>query len=455
MSAEQLGGLADGVRSRAQAIDGDLVRTVEDEVQAYRAVLERNPRQRPPDDLVEPLWMIGWLIYEASMGLLWGIAPAFESLEGERGERSRADAALVVRLADAARELPWPEFAPRALGAIRAHALVESKRDTELGFDAANMHHREARKKQKSYIDSHGREPGRERYILGLEEVLLQLALAETGTACRTAERVLGLWAEELDKDERDATWTEGESGRWTKRMFRQLYDGVAIGERALSVADGIRTRHGFTFEVDAERLAMPTAFRNPAIMTCRALLLVYSMCPEMQRLGEEPIGTDSWTKFREDLITRFDRAFEYLREPVARADGSDWRLLFDHLRSMVQICLHLGLLLPAHELSSDLVVDETLTLRRLDDDAVEAISAWLAAEVDGRQRGDGNIIGTASKPSFIGSVEDCRTDGGTAADYREWRRRWYVLDRYWESDGRAERMERILGGPVRRPGQA
>ncbi|HEY0535321.1 MAG TPA: hypothetical protein VGD29_27355, partial [Actinoplanes sp.] len=343
LRAEEIEDLAAGVRRRDRPIDDKLISTVEQELEDYRAVLERHPRSTPPEDLAPRLRMLGWLIYEGSMGLLWGIAPAFEMLAGEKGEQSRRDAALVIRLADAARGLPWPEFAPRALGAIRAQALVESKRDTELGFDAAYMCHQEARILQRSYLDSHGDEPGREQYLLDLQEVMIQLALAETGTACRTAERVLGQWAEELEKEE--PAWTAEESGRWTKRMFRQLHDGAAIGEHALGVALDIKEKHDFTYEVTADRLAMPTAFRNPAIMTCRALLLVYSMCPEMETLGEDPIKGESWKEFRAGLITDFDRAFDYLRRPVEKADGSDWPMLFDHLRSMVQICLHLGLL--------------------------------------------------------------------------------------------------------------
>ncbi|GIE27622.1 hypothetical protein Ait01nite_006670 [Actinoplanes italicus] len=448
LTTEEIEKLAQGVRHRSQPIDDELTRTVEREVERYRDVLEQHPSQRPPAELAGPQRAIGWLIYEASMGLLWNIAPAFESLEGAKGEQSRADAALVVRLADAARELPWPEYAPRALGAIRAHALVESKRDTELGFDAAYICHKEARDLQQVYLDSHGTDPDREQFVLDLDEVMLQLALAETGTACRTAERVLGLWAEELEKDE--PTWTADESGIWTQRMFRQLYDGVAVGEHALRVAEKIEGEHGFTFEVDAERLAMPTAYRNPAIMTCRALLLVYSMSPEMEQLGNDPIDAKNWTKFRDRLIERFDWAFEHLCRPVKRADGTEWTMLFDHLRSMVQLCLHLGLLIPEHALAQDLVVDDTLTLRCLNDEAVEQISKWLATRVSDekggeKQRGDANIIGTASKPSFITSVEACRTDTGPAAEYREWRRRWFELDRYAEFTGRRERIFRIL----------
>jgi hypothetical protein len=444
LSADEIRGLADGVRHRTQPIDDELVTAVEREVEEYRAVLERLPQPQPPADLLVRIRMLGWLIYEASMGKLWGIAPAFELLEGLEGEQSRADAELIIRLADATREMPWPEFAPRALGAIRAHALVESKRDTELGFDAAYVYHTDARKRQKLYLDSHGLEREREQYVLDLEEVLLQLALAETGTACRTAERVIGLWAEELDKGD-DAAWSAEESGRWTKRMFRQLYDGVTVGEHALAVAEGIEKEHGFTFQVDEKRLAMPTAYRNPAIMTCRALLLVYSMCPEMQSLGEEPLKGDTWDGFRADLIERFDHAFGYLRRPVQKKDGSEWPMLADHLRAMVQICLHLGLLIPGHRLAEDLVVDDTLTLRVLDDDAVEEISDWLATEVNGKQRGDANIIGSASKPSFIASVEACRTDAGTAADYRMWRRKWFKLDRYAGTTDREVRINRIL----------
>lgn len=443
LSADEIRTLALGVRRGTRAVDDELVGWVEQAIIEYRKILVKNPSPLPPGDVVDRLPLMGWLIYEASMGQLWGIQPAFETLAGEKGEQSRADADLIIRLAEAARGMPWPEFAPRALGAIRAHALVESKRDTEDGFDAAYIYHQEARKKQRSFLDSHGTDPQRDRYVLDLEEVLLQLALAETGTACRNAERVLGLWAEELEKD--DSTWTEEKSAQWTKRMFRQLYDGVAIGEHALRVAGEIHEKHGFTFEVSEDRLALPTAFRNPAIMTCRALLLVYSMCPEMQHLGEDPIDTDSWEDFRKGLIKRFDDAFEYLRRRVEKQDGSDWPMLFDHLRSMAQICLHLGLLIPAHQLSEDLVIDDTLTLRCLNDDAVEAISKWLATEVDGKQRGDANIIGTASKPSFIASVEACRTDTGVAADYREWRWRWFKLDRYATSEGRRERMKRLL----------
>ena len=447
MTAEEIRKLALGIRARTNAVDDDMVDMIKWDVEEYREFLADPRPQLPPAEIAEHLPLMGWLIYEASIEQLWAVAPAFESLRGEKGKESRTAAELIMRLANAARRLPWPEFAPRALGAIRAHALVESKRDSEIGYDTAWIVHEEARTKHASYVDSHGNDPALRRYVLDLDEVMLQLALAETGTACRTAERVLGLWAEELETSK--PAWTEKDSARWTQRMFRQLSEGAAIGEHALSAAERIKER-GFTFHVDENRMALPTAFRNPAIMTCRALLLMYSMCPEMEALGRDPAKFDSWSKFQSDLIRRFDKAFNYLRQPVKKEDGNDWPLLFDHRRSMVQICLHLALLTPGHDLKKDLVADQDLTLRVLDDAAVEAMSTWLADIIDGKQRGDANTIGSTSKPSFIASVEACRKDPGASANYREWRRRWFKLDRYADWPGRRQRIEAILGSESR-----
>jgi hypothetical protein len=435
LAAEELRGLASEVRRRGLAIDGQLLTLVEREVEQYRLFREDNPSELPPEPLAERLPLLGWLIYEASLGSLWDIASGFDNLAGELGERSRASAEIVARLADAARALPWPQFAPRALGAIRAQALVESKRDTASGFDQAWLIHREVRSLQESYADAHRLNPD-SRELLQLDEVLLQLALAETGTACRTAERVLTLWDEEFG---------DRESERWALRLFRQLDEGAAVGERALEVAQQIRDQYGFTETVTAERLTLPTAFRNPAIMTSRSLLLIYSISGEVEALGSEPASADSWSAFRQGVLSRIDRALSYLLQPVQKADGSNWPMLQEHRRSMVQMCLHLGLVAPGHELKDDLFVDETLTVRRLDDDAVEAMSAWLATVIDGRQRGDANVIGSVSKPSFIAAVEACRTEAGAPVGYREWRRRWHRLDRYGDWPGRRERMSAIL----------
>ena len=53
--------------------------------------------------------------------------------------------------------------------------------------------------------------------------------------------------------------------------------------------------------------MALPISYRNPAVMTCRALLLLCSMCPEMHEAGRQPEKV-SW-----------DRAAGRVHYPVLR----------------------------------------------------------------------------------------------------------------------------------------
>src|SRR5262249_30287120 len=162
-----------------------------------------------------------------------------------RRQRSNNAGRLVRAFAEQARALPWPHFAPRALGAIRADALVSSKRDTAQGYNEAFTLHKEAYERYESYREIHGDRPGRERYQLPLKEVLLQLALAETGTACRTAERVIGRWSEELEAQ--TPLWNSGDEDLWVQLMFKDLLAGVTIGGRALAEAAEIERTYGFS----------------------------------------------------------------------------------------------------------------------------------------------------------------------------------------------------------------
>src|SRR5262249_12090228 len=148
--------------------------------------------------------------------------------------------------------------------------------------------HKEAYERYESYREIHGDRPGRERYQLALKEVLLQLALAETGTACRTAERVIGRWSEELEAQ--TPLWNSGDEDLGVQWMFKDLLAGVNIGGRELAEAAEIERTYGFSREgVSENRLALPTAFRNPGIMTARAALLVLALCRRMEELGREP----------------------------------------------------------------------------------------------------------------------------------------------------------------------
>jgi hypothetical protein len=435
--------LSRAIREDQTHVEDQLVRWIEVEVEEYRAFLVSPRPQLPPAELADRLPLMGWLLLEASLSPLWKIAADFEALPDEQRADSEDRLDLIARIADAARALPWPEFAPRSLGAIRAQALAESKRDTEAGYDSAWILHEEARARYESFHASHAADPDSP-YLLALDEVLLQLALAETGTACRTAERVIGLWAEGLGNDE--SAWTEADSDRWIQRMFGELTEGVKIGERALAVAEQIDDKWGFVRGVDESRLALTTSYRNPGIMTARAALLLFSLTPEMERLGRIPEGSDTWQQCRAQLLTSVENAYRAIERPVHKADGTETGLLASHQRSVMQIRLHCALVAPGHPLPSRLTFAPVLELTVLDDDAVESISTWLAEIENGKERGDANVIGSATMTRFVESVEKCRMEYGVREGYRKWRRRWYVLDRYAGQDGRLDRVEKILG---------
>jgi hypothetical protein len=395
--------------------------------------------------------------YESSYVELERVKAAFEALPAEHGAESRAAFATVARIADATRTLPWPEFAPRALGAIRAQALTESKRDTTDGYDAAWVAHREARRRYGSFKESLTGTDFPD-LLRALDETFIQLALAETGTACRTAERVIGRWAEGLatgewkDPDNEYST-DKMDSVRWSQRMFRELVDGVTYGEEALAVIAAIERQHKLVHVVDEHRLAQVTSFQNPAIMTARAILLLLSISAEMERLGRPPVfDRSSWAESREELLRRFVEAYRFIERPVQQADGTDRPLNVSHARSLIQLRLHLALLVPGFELKSGLKPEMSfapcLDRPQLDDTAVEELSRWLAEKVKGVRRGDANVIGSATEPSFIESVEACRRHYGATSGYRQWRARWFELDRYADETSRRDLVTRVLELP-------
>ncbi|HEY0697047.1 MAG TPA: hypothetical protein VGD43_04485 [Micromonospora sp.] len=443
MSVDEIRRYARGIRDEEIVVDAQLLTMIEAEVAAYRTFLREPRPQLPPPEIADVLPLMGWLILEASLAPLLRVEAGYEGVGGERRRRSEAAAELIDRAADVARALPWPVFAPRALGAIRSQALVASKRDTESGYDDAWILHQEAGERHASYLDSHGSDPSRERYVRDLGEVLLQLALAETGTACRTAERVLSRWAEGRD----EGIWDEQDSERWTQRLFRQLSEGAETGARALDVASGIARRWGFTDRVDEDRLALPTSHRLPAIMTARATVLMLSMSPEMENLGRQPgDGFDSWAEARNGLINRFEECYRHIERPAVGKDGRVWPMRPEHQRSLVQLRLHLALAVPGHDFPATLALPSCLAVNPLTDEAVEAMSRWLA-ETDerGTQRGDANVVGSTTKPSFIRSLNALRETYGAVGGYPQWRRSWFVLDRHCNESGRRQRVEQAL----------
>jgi hypothetical protein len=402
--------------------DGD-VRLIENEVAEYRAkfLTERRP-QLPPEELRQWLPLMGWLIYEASWTALRKVRAGFPKLTGDKHETSRHAFDQVVRIADAARQLIWPEFAPRALGAIRAHALAASKYDTGESYDTAYRVHEEANEKIRMYRDALGPDPACAPLVLQLDEMLIQLALAETGTACRFPEQGIGRW------NELNPNGTLDDERRWVQRMYRNLAGGVETGMRALEAAQRINDQYGLIHqeEVDEFRMAMITSFRNPGVMTARAALLMLSLAPAMEDMGRRPVRATTWPQEREDLKRTFAEAYDAITNEVQDTKGNPVDMDDDHLRAQHQLRLNVALLVPGFPLPDP-----------LDDAEVEAESKWLMSEENGGGPKNGNLMGAALMPLFIQSVVALRSLTGEGAGYAAWRARYPRLGRYAEEGNR------------------
>ncbi|MEU5914589.1 hypothetical protein [Micromonospora sp. NPDC047527] len=448
MSAKHLEELCLALRRRRRACDDELVAAIEADVAAYH----RDPApQLPPEDVAEMLPLMGWLMYEASWLAVQRIPNGFTETGGEALAKARANHERVLRIANAARALPWPEFAPRALGALRALALAESKGDTQASYDRAQAVHQEARERHGSYLTYHRDNPGIGR---AYDEILVQLGLAETGTSCRIAERVIDRWAEEFAADDAGADRQRREER--VQIIFSDLAEGADRGKEALAAAERV-AKHGFVDEPTKDKLALHTTFVNPGIMTARAVLLTLALYPEMQRLGYFPLGDDdSWDDSRETLRNRFDSAYEYVEKPVLNSRNEPQQPRDDLQLAVVQIRLAAALLMPGRRLPSRLTFAPCMAHEVLDDDAVEAMSAWLTEVTVDRngqekQRSTLRGFGGAVLPNFFDGVEECRAAFGGKPGYRDWRARWFILDKYAAEPDRAERVSAVLGRPVQR----
>lgn len=433
------------LRAKKRQTDDGLVERIASDVEEYREILKRDATQLPPAPLDELLLLMGWLIYETTWDCVQRIETSFDREAADPATRRRSEAELtrVDQLANSARRLPWPEFAPRMLGAFRALALGESKRDTESGYDAAWVLHEEARDKYEAFRDSHGESESRAKFVLALDEVFLQLALAETGTACRTAERVIARWSEQFD-DPKNPSQSHADQQRWIQRIFRELTAGVTVGERAIDTGERIKLDTGFVDQVDEHRLTRHSALQNPGIMTARAASLLLALRPAMQDLGlRPPLEFASWELWEQDMLRRFVRAYRVIEDEVVGPDGQPAAMDSGFQRQLVHVRLNLALLKPRYDLPSARGADVAcLALNPLDDAAVEAMSAWLAGpEGRGRER----ALGAATMPLFIRSLIACRGQCPDDDGYQSWRIKWFTLDQYSDETKRLDRVRRAL----------
>lgn len=449
---EELTVLCVGLRKGTLPCDEVMIRIIEEEVDKHR---QHERTELPPKELERVIRVLGWLIYEASWTALQAIPNGFRQDGGEAYAEAMANIDRIIRSANAARGMFWPEYGSRALGAIRAQALAASKMDTKESYQEARTLHKEGRDRHASFMSYHRKVADDERdwHLRALDEVLAQLALAETGTACRIAEQVVDRWVEDFaDPSEAEDQRRQDDQ---TQLVFQQLTDGATVGNEALDALDRVSRVHGFQDEPDEEGLALRTAFINPGIMTARALLLLLAFSPEMERLGYYPMGKDaSWQQSRAALLERFRKAYESIERPVPDAAGNLTQPRDDLKLAIVQIRLGAALLVPGLELPTRLTFAPCLAHEVLDDAAVEALSTWLTDPVAGkdgiaRQRSRYRGLGAAIMPNFIAGVEACRVAFGGTPGYRLWRARWFVLDKYGNEPGRRQAAERILGRPV------
>lgn len=425
-------------RHRRHQTTEDDVRLIEEEIAQYRAKFLADPRpQLPPDELRERLPLMGWLIYEASWSSVQRVKAGFGAQQDEKYAKSKAAYDQVVRIANATRQLIWPEFAPRSLGAIRAHALAESKHDTEASYDSAYEVHREADERYQAYRDTLGRGPSGTSTALQLDEMLVQLAVAETGTACRFPEQGIGRWGQA----NQDTTFRDEQ--RWVQKMYRNLVDGVRVGTVALTTVERINQEHGLVdpSDVDENRIAMVTGFRNPGIMTARAALLMLALGPAMESMRRAPSLADTWPGEREYLKQTFVRAYTASTQTLIDGAGNPVEIKDEHLRAQHQLRLNIALLVPGFPLPDP-----------LDDAAVEEESKWLEDEENGGGPQNGNVMGSAIMPLFIQSVVALRSLTGDGAGYAAWRRAHPRLGRYADETGRQELIAAAMATAAGRP---
>jgi tetratricopeptide (TPR) repeat protein len=423
------------VRSRADASHVRIAESVVDRLRdtyahAIGDTYAQAKGRAPSDEEKRDLWTVGRLMYEVSLPLLDRIQPAW----GISGDPDSAEAAaLIERLADSYRRLPWPQYAPHALGAIRCEALAQSKRDTAEGFTEAQTFHEHARNRYVDFKAALGRAD--KKYRIALDETFLQLGLAEVGTACRHAERIIGRWSEGVD----DASWDDRSQEIWIPELFGDLTHGAETGERVLKLVAEIDHDYGLVSVVDEDRMARVTAYRNPGIMTARAILLLISLCDDMATMiGVSPAPDGGWEEVQQGYLRRFERAYQQIGHETA----GDVPFALAHTRSLVQLRLHYALIaanrsLPVVGPSEDV---ECLGMNPLDDAAIAAMSAWLS---EGGH--DANVIGSATMPRFVRSAERTARRHQIRPGYLDWRRQWPELDRYHREAGRRDHLERVF----------
>lgn len=409
----------------------------------------------PEPHVEERLLVFGGLVYELSLVLVNWIEPAFEAKPAEWATPSEAAAGDIKKLVDLASRLPWQMFTPRVLGALRTAALGHSKRDTQEGYRDAWIHHDLAAKKLETFRDELGSgylsEETKLQLKTHLDEVETQTLLSEVGTHCRRAEFYICRWMERVA----DGTVDADEQVEVLMSIEQQLRLGVQSGERSLGLIDTIEEGPGLVPVKTRRRLVVPGARHNPGIMTARAYLTLMPICSILEEEGITNPTPVSWERseevYEEGFLTAYgqiERQIERAQQDATDATAALRKSLGTHLRAVAQLRLHYGLLRPNATLPTvmDEISNPEVWCDDLHESTIRALSDWLQ-----RDDNDANIIGSATMPIYIGSVQAVRSrTGDHRPTYIDWRTEWSGLDRFRKESRRSGFVAQALAEAVR-----
>ena len=147
------------------------------------------------------------------------------------------------------------------------------------------------------------------------------------------------------------------------------------------------------------------------------------------------------------DVRLGFEHAYTASEEMIHDEHGGPVAVSHEHRLAVVQLRLNYALLTPGAWLPSCLKFARCLRHDYLDDDAVRALSSWLAGSPDRGRRGHAGPAGSATWPTYFRRAEARRrgVDPSDDLGYTRWRREWPQLDRYFGEPGRLAYVQEAL----------
>lgn len=392
----------------------------------------------PEGEVEDWMWDIGHVLNDVSFGIskLHPTGSAEPELRGFAEQLTQIGALL-----------PWRAYAPHALLAHRALALIESKANR---YAAAWHSHHAARRLRERYL-SETHLPQRVYDALDQSEQLLWLS--EVGTGCRGLEYyVAEQAAEHLDAPaaDRAALFRGLQEIEVTLTKAQHTIDRIAAYDTPSTDGRG----PGLPNMPTRDHLVAKVSYRQPGIMGARAALLKIIVAEAMLQGRIAPAaGAPSWAQQQSAAWALFETFYRIAEDPsdLLPAERAAERVpaRIEYLRSLVQLRLAAALMSPGLRFPSRRDRPASLIGDTLDGDAVQRLSKELLEWKDhGRPKpADANAIGTSISVRFNDAVISLResAEPGSGADYLAWRSQYPKLDQRWRDPGRTGLVEAAL----------